>query len=119
MTIGIDIVEISRIKGALERWQARFLNKVFTPQEIALCDRRARPEQHYAVRFAAKEALAKAMKSARRLDAPWKDIEILTSPEGGPSVHLHGTLARVFDSQNIQLSLSHSVRSAVAVAVIL
>ena len=119
MTLGVDIVEISRIREAMDRWEMRFLGRVFTPKEIVLCGARASPEQHYAARFAAKEALAKAMKSARDIYIPWKDIEILAGPNGEPSIELHGTVAGLFDPEAIRLSLSHSIRSAVAVALIL
>ncbi|MFA5724994.1 MAG: holo-ACP synthase, partial [Candidatus Omnitrophota bacterium] len=78
---GVDITEVSRIKKAAERWGEAFLNRVFTDEELINAKLRPSLYQHLAGRFAAKEAVFKALGEA---DLNWKDIEILNDPEGKP-----------------------------------
>ena len=108
MELGLDIVEIDRIRR-LARRTPRFLPRVFTAQEIAYCRGKKFPWQHFAVRFAAKEAVWKALdKDGVNL----KDISVSRDARGKPGVLLKGKKAAGF-----KLSLSHSDRYAVAVAV--
>ena len=110
-SIGIDIVEISRIKKAISRFGDRFLNRIFTPNELKLY--RDKP-QSLAARFAAKEAVAKSLK-AKNLS--WQDAEILSADGGKPVIHLHGKAerrARLLGLGNFSVSLSHSRSHAVA-----
>src|SRR5215212_10731132 len=96
--IGIDLIEVERIEGALER-RPRLADRLFTPAELAYARARARPGQHLAARFCAKEAVAKAL----RLDAwSWQDIEVVA----GPEVVLHGRLAA--RGARLDVSLTHS-----------
>ncbi|HEY3021141.1 MAG TPA: holo-ACP synthase [Solirubrobacteraceae bacterium] len=105
---GIDLLEIDRLERALER-RPRLADRLFTARELAYARGRARPAQHLAARFCAKEAVAKAL----RLQAwSWQDIEVVE----GPSVALHGALAAL-DAQ-IDVSLTHSRTMAGAVAVV-
>jgi len=109
---GIDIVEIARIKRALDRWGARFLERVYTPAEIELCQNRA-PE--LASRFAAKEAVAKAFRDNSGIS--WRDIEILSDQSGAPIVCLHGKAkakAEEFGLKELVITLSHSKEYAIA-----
>lgn len=115
--LGIDIVEIERIKRALER-HPRLLQKIFTPQEEAYCLAKPRPEVSLAARWAAKEAVFKVL-GLRRGELRWREIEVLNNNLGAPEVKLHGRmaeLARSLGIKEIVLSLSHSREYAVAVA---
>lgn len=109
---GLDIVEIARIKRALDRWGARFLERVYTEAEIELCQNRA-PE--LASRFAAKEAVAKALRDNSGIS--WRDIEILSDQSGAPIVCLHGKAkakAEEFGLKELVITLSHSQEYAIA-----
>jgi holo-[acyl-carrier protein] synthase len=109
---GLDIVEIARIKRALDRWGARFLERVYTQAEIELCQNRA-PE--LASRFAAKEAVAKAFRDNSGIS--WRDIEILSDQSGAPVVYLHGKArakAEEFGLKELVITLSHSREYAIA-----
>jgi len=109
---GLDIVEIARIQRALDRWGARFLERVYTAAEIELCQNRA-PE--LASRFAAKEAVAKAFRDNSGIS--WRDIEILSDQSGAPIVCLHGKAkakAEEFGLKELVITLSHSKEYAIA-----
>ena len=108
MEIGLDIVEIARVRN-LARRTPRFLSRVFTAHEIAYCRSKKNPWQHFAVRFAAKEAVWKALD---RDDVSLKDISVSRDGRGKPGVLLNGCRAA-----GLKLSLSHSDHYAVAVAV--
>ena len=108
MEIGLDIVEIERVRQ-LARRTPRFLARVFTAQEIAYCKAKKNQWQHFAVRFAAKEAVWKALE---RDGVSLKDISVSRDSRGKPGVLLKGRPQRGF-----KLSLSHSERYALAVAV--
>jgi holo-[acyl-carrier protein] synthase len=114
--VGIDIIEIDRIKSAVDRFGDNFLNRVYTPSEIAYCKKRREigiPE--LAVRFSAKEAYSKALgvgiSGFARNDhgVGWKDIEIVNDKLGKPSVSFKGKV-----QNNTHISLSHSREYAVA-----
>ncbi len=112
--VGIDIIEIERIDQAVDTWKELFLNRVFTPRELDYC-RQKTPS--LAVRFAAKEAVVKAL-GADFLHAGWKDIEILNTAAGAPEVYLHGSVmdkARSMGLSTFSISLSHCKEYAVAV----
>jgi len=115
-SVGIDIVEVSRIAEAIERWGSRFLDRVFTPAEIAYCRGRAREAESFAVRFAAKEAFAKALKVGRV--AIWREVEIARSEGPRPTVQLHGSARALLGARRVDLSLSHSDIHAVAVVLV-
>lgn len=115
---GVDLIEIARVAAAVERHGERFLARVFTPAEVALCHGRA---ESLAGRFAAKEAVAKALGTGIwREGILWADIELLRGPDGDPVLHLHGGAARAAAALGItqwSLSLSHNRTQAVAFAV--
>jgi holo-[acyl-carrier protein] synthase len=109
---GLDIIEIARIKRALDRWGTRFLERVYTEAEIELCQNRA-PE--LATRFAAKEAVVKAFRDNSGIY--WRDIEVLLDQSGAPVVYLYGeakTKAEQFGIKELVITLSHSREYAVA-----
>jgi len=82
--VGIDIIEIERIRSVINRWGDKFKSKVFLPDEISYCEGRFHPAKHYAVRFAAKEAVAKAIKASFDVPMKWHDVEILSQAGGRP-----------------------------------
>ena len=106
-SVGIDIVEISRV-AALAKKNKRFLARVFSPEEIRYCRDKKRKWQHFAVRFAAKEAVWKAV---GRAGLNLKDIAVRRAASGRPSVILEGAAA-----ENIEVSLTHTENYAAAVA---
>jgi holo-[acyl-carrier protein] synthase len=119
--IGVDIVEIDRIRDAHRRFGERFLRRIFLPEEIAHCLRLADPHPSLAARFAAKEAVAKALGTGFGKNLSFHSIRIHTEIGGRPSVHLDASgrkmLAAIRGSR-IALSLSHCRRYAVAQALI-
>ncbi len=117
--IGIDIVEINRIQDSIERLGDKFLNKIFTKKEIEYCLSRANKYQHFAVRFAAKEAVYKALASGWNKGLSWQDIEVINKPDGLPEINLKGNLKTFLsDDKELKVSLSHSNNYAVSNAVI-
>jgi holo-[acyl-carrier protein] synthase len=117
--LGIDIIEIVRVKKSIEKYGDKFLSKVFTEGEINYCDKKFNKYQHYAARFAAKEAVYKALASGWKEGLRWKDIEIQNDSSGMPSVNTQGKL-HSFLSKDTQLriSISHSETYVTAVAII-
>jgi holo-[acyl-carrier protein] synthase len=118
--IGVDVIEIDRIRGSLERHGARFLRRIFTDGEQQYCGRMKHPAQFYAARFAAKEAVSKAFGTGIGASLGWLDIEVRRKPSGEPFVVLHGEgtkLAQRLGIREVLLSLSHSEHYAVANAV--
>ena len=116
--VGTDLIEIGRIREALDRYGS-FRDRCFTPAEQAYCDGRANPAQHYAARFAGKEAVGKALGfGVARLFA-WREIEIFGRPK--PSVRLSGRVeawAKRVEAGTIDLSMTHSRELASAVCVV-
>jgi holo-[acyl-carrier protein] synthase len=116
MRVGVDLIEIARVEAALER-HAGFKTRVFTEAEIAYCDSRAHPAQHYAARFAGKEAVGKALGCGVRFT--WREIEIVGRPK--PEVRLSGKTkewAEKVKAGRIDLSMTHSKQLAAAVCAI-
>lgn len=112
---GVDIIEISRVKESIESLGERFINRVFTEKEIEYCEsKKAQKYQHYAARFAAKEAVFKALswKLEDKYAICWKDIEVVDDKQGRPSLNIIGM--NLDDIENIDISLSHCKEYAVA-----
>jgi len=113
--LGVDIVEIDRMEGALAR-EPRMKERVFTPAEREYCEGKNRAQVHYALRFAAKEAAAKALGTGIR-GLRWRDIEVCRDGKGKPSLELHGaaaTLAAELGISAVYLSLSYTRKNAIA-----
>ena len=118
MRVGVDLIEIERIRGALGRHGTSFRERCFTEAERAYCDSKPNPPQHYAGRFAAKEAVGKALGCG--VYFTWKEIEIRGRPK--PGVHLSGRTAAFAErlgAGTIELSMTHSRELAAAVAVVM
>ena len=116
MRVGVDLIEIPRIARALERYPG-FRERCFTDAERAYCDSKPNPPQHYAARFAGKEAVGKALGSGVRFT--WREIEIAGRPK--PSVRLSGRTAAAAErigAGRIELSMTHSRGIAAAVAIV-
>lgn len=116
--IGIDLEEIPRFAELLDQWHGRFERKLFTEAEIAYCRGKTLPAQHFAARFAAKEAFAKAIGTGWSGHFSWKDVEVCNDEAGKPSFVLHNSLRERFGAMNIHLSLSHSTSHVTAMVVI-
>lgn len=119
--IGVDIVKVDRIEQAVERWGYRFLKRIFTAAEIERCQQRARPAQCLALRFAAKEAFAKALGLGMRKGLRWRDIEVVHDHLGKPDLLLHNQaqqLLEAVEASRTWLSLSDERESALAVVVL-
>lgn len=120
--IGIDVVEVARIASAIERHGEPFLTKIFTPAERAYCESRKESAMHYAARFAAKEAVAKAFGTGIGGNAGLHDLEVVHDDKGAPKIRLSGA-AEAFASQHgitgIQISLTHARDYAAANAIAL
>ena len=115
---GVDIIEIERIKQSIEETDGRFCERVYTQKEIEYCEsKKAQKYQHYAARFAAKEASFKAISQLldNKFDIEWKDIEILNDENGRPYVNL---LKKDINIEDIDISISHCKTYAVASVVI-
>jgi holo-[acyl-carrier protein] synthase len=113
LSVGVDIIEIARIQRAVNRWGGRFLERVYTPAEVAYCRGRV---SELAARFAAKEAISKALGTGLR-GIDWREMEILPDERGKPLVTLHGRARRRAESLGLSyfaVSLSHSREYAVA-----
>ena len=118
--IGIDVVEVGRIASAIERLGEPFLAKLFTSAEREYCESQKRPELHYAARFAAKEAVSKALGTGIGGQAGWLDLEIIRDPAGAPKLSLQGAAADFTKAQGIseiQISLTHAREYAAANAI--
>lgn len=120
--LGVDIVEIERMKAVLARTPA-FARKAFTPEERAYCDAKPNPAAHYAARFAAKEAVCKALGTGILAHGVrMTDVEVVRDGRGKPAVALHGKAAAAAREQGVvevplSLSYTHSVAVANAVAI--
>ncbi len=116
MAVGIDVIVISRVQKVLQKHPERFLKRVFTPEEVAFCRSRV-PE--LAARFAAKEAVMKALGTGAR-GLAWREIEVLPNRRGKPLVYLHG-LAKArgekIGMRGIDISLTHEGDLAIAAVV--
>jgi len=113
LSVGVDIVEIERIAKALERFGYRFLARIYTPAEIDHCRGRV---AEIAARFAAKEAISKALGTGIH-GLTWQEMEILPDPLGQPQVYLHGSAlerAHALGLTDFAISLSHSQEYAIA-----
>lgn len=117
LSIGIDIIEVYRIRETLAR-TPRFAERVFTAKEREYCNGKgAAAAQSYAARFAAKEAFLKALKTGWRGKLTWQDMEIINDSQGVPSLALYGEAKILFEksgANKIHLSISHTTEHAVA-----
>jgi len=115
--VGVDLVQIARIRRAMERWQDRFLRRVFTPDEVAYALRRRDPAEHLAARFAAKEATLKALGTGLTMGVRWREMEVRRARGQRPTLALSGRAAALGAARGVQtlhVSLTHDGDYAVA-----
>ena len=118
--IGTDLVEIRRIESILDRRRERFVDRIYTSAECVYCDKKASSFQEYAARFAAKEAVMKALGTGRSRGVAWRDIEVVNEPSGRPTIRMTGRAAeraRAIGAQHCHLTLSHDGGFAIATVV--
>jgi len=118
--IGIDVVEVERIAAAINRHSESFLGRLFTATERQYCDSQHTPALHYAARFAAKEAVAKALGTGIGSHASWLDLEIIHGPTGAPQLVLGAATAAFAKDHgitDIKISLTHARLYAAANAI--
>lgn len=117
---GIDLVDVERIDRSLTEYADRFRDRVFTKLESDYCGDSRRPAPHFAARFAAKEAVLKAIGTGWRSGIAWTDIEVVNGPSGAPSIRLSGQanlIAQSLGITNWLISLSHTSTTAMASAI--
>lgn len=120
--IGIDVVEVDRIGSSMDEFGEKFVQRIFTQAEQDYCASQKRPAIHYAARFAAKEAIAKAFGTGIGKEISWLDMEILRQPSGEPTVLMSGgggEFAKKLKVVDIKISLTHAEHYAAANAVVL
>lgn len=118
---GIDLAEVDRIQAAIERYGPRFVERIFTPGEIAYVERKANRFERYAARFAAKEAGMKAIGTGWRRGIRWHDFEVANLPGGRPTLNLHGKAAEFaarLGVKRIALSLTHTAQYGMAIVIL-
>ncbi|MDI6703835.1 MAG: holo-ACP synthase [bacterium] len=118
--LGIDLVEINRMRETIERFGERFLERVFTKNEIGYCQTHKDKYEHLAARFAAKEALLKAI-SVGWPKVSFRDVEVVNTRSGSPKIGVYGRAKDLLDKlnlQNISLTISHTKDYATAVVII-
>ena len=114
---GVDLCEVPRIRAAIARFGARFIQRIYTPAEIAYVERKANKFERYAARFAAKEAGMKAMGTGWRHGVRWQDFEVANLPSGKPTLRFHGVAAQFAEKlgvRNVALSITHTSEMALA-----
>jgi holo-[acyl-carrier protein] synthase len=119
--LGTDLIEIERVQASMDRFGERFLDRVFTEGEIAYCMRKKQSAESFAARFAAKEAGAKALGTGISRGVSWKEIEVRREIGQRPTLHFSGRAQELADAigvRRVQLSLSHSRKLAMAMALI-
>jgi len=108
---GVDLAEVARIREAIERHGERFIQRIYTPGEVAYVERKANKFERYAGRFAAKEAGMKAIGTGWKRGVRWQDFEVSNLPSGRPTLRLHGEAARIAERmgvKTISLSITHT-----------
>ena len=121
VSIGIDIIEVRRVRETIER-TPRFAERVFTAAERAYCESRgAAAAQHYAARFAAKEAALKALQTGWSGGISWQDVEVTAKDSGAPVISFHGRAGELYDQTGataVHLSIAHTTEHAIAEVVL-
>ena len=121
--IGIDTIEVVRIEHAIKHYGSQFTDRIFADHEMAYCTSRLKQYEHFAARFAAKEAFAKALGTGVRRGFRWKEVTVRNQISGKPMIELHGTMIEraaklIAHEYRIELSITHTAEIAEAIAVI-
>jgi len=118
---GVDLCEVERIKEAIARHGRRFVERIYTPREIAYAESKANRYERFAARFAAKEAGMKALGTGWRGGVRWQDFEVTNLPSGRPTLQFHGKAAEYAQKlgvENISLSITHTSVQAMALVIL-
>jgi holo-[acyl-carrier protein] synthase len=118
--IGVDVIQNERLRESIDRFGARFLNRIYTEAEKEYCSKSANPAIHYAARWAAKEAAFKALGTGWAAGVKWKDIEVIRLPSGKPELHVYGEALTIATSQGanrFHVSLTHDQLISCAVVI--
>ncbi len=118
--LGVDIAEVHRVEAAMRRHGEAFLKRIFTPAEIAYCERHRNKYERFAGRFAAKEAAMKALGTGWGRGVRWLDIEVVRLPGGKPALQLRGRaeeFAKRLEVKNIAITITHTADTALALVV--
>ena len=119
--IGTDLIEVRRIREAIEKYGARFLKRIYTDVEIEYCSPKKSAALHYAGRFAAKEAAFKALEQGWGGDISWKEIEIYNEPSGAPRIVFYGKALELMQKKKITralITISHIEEHATATVIL-
>jgi holo-[acyl-carrier protein] synthase len=121
--VGIDTIEVVRIKEAIEHYGLQFTDRIFAAHEKAYCTDRLRQFEHFAARFAAKEAFAKALGTGVRRGFRWKEVTVRNAVSGKPQIELIGSMIDratqlIGSKYNVQLSITHTEEIAEAIVII-
>lgn len=122
MGVGVDIIEVERIEEIIDRQAERFINRVFTEEEQAYCKSHKYPYKHYAARFAAKEAVAKAFSTGIGEYLNWTSVSVLKGDRGQPLIFLDEKGLRLLEglgAAGVSISISHTDETAIAFAAII
>jgi holo-[acyl-carrier protein] synthase len=114
---GVDLCEVQRIRQSIARFGARFIERIYTPAEVAYVERKANKFERYAARFAAKEAGMKAIGTGWRHGVRWQDFEVANLPSGKPTLRFHGVAEVVVAKlgvRNVALSITHTAEMGMA-----
>src|SRR6202521_2890761 len=115
--MGVDIAEVGRIRGTIEKRGEAFLRRIYTPGEIAYCEQFKNKYERYAGRFAVKEAAMKALGTGWSRGVRWVDVEVVRQRGGRPSLALKGEARKIADAlgvKNIAVSITHTSEQAIA-----
>lgn len=118
---GVDITSVKRMQQAIERHGKRFIQRIFTPDEASYCETKRMKYEHYAARFAAKEAAMKAFEVRRENRYRFREIEVKRAPTGKPGIYLSQTSRKRFrvpENCQIELSMAHEREFAIATVVV-
>ncbi len=118
---GIDLAEVDRIRRAIERHGVRFIQRIYTVEEIAYVERKANRYERYAARFAAKEAGMKAIGTGWRGGVRWQDFEVANLPSGKPTLKFHGFASEVaakLGVRHVALSMTHTAQQGMALVIL-
>jgi holo-[acyl-carrier protein] synthase len=118
---GIDLAEVARIRASIGRFGDRFIQRIFTPAEIAYVERKANRYERYAARFAAKEAGMKAIGVGWKRGVTWRDFEVTNLPTGKPTLRFYGVAAQIAAGllvRNVSLSLTHTAELGMAYVIL-
>jgi holo-[acyl-carrier protein] synthase len=118
VSIGVDLCDIPRLSKLITEHGDRFLKKVFTAGEISYCSGKVNGILNFAARFAAKEALLKALGTGLRAEMNWKDVEVLNDALGKPYFKFYGQIAEYLGERKVLLSLAHTADNALAFVLI-